>query len=69
MTGVPKPLKFLKPRYSDIVDLAESKSGLSNVYDLVSALAMTMGQPGDVVKYKLMGGDSKVVDWGHEYVR
>ncbi|GMH48092.1 hypothetical protein TrRE_jg8589 [Triparma retinervis] len=68
MTGVPKPLKFLKPRYSDVIDLAEGKTKLKSLYDLSSALSMTMGQPGDVVKYKLMG-DGNVVDWGHEYVR
>lgn len=75
MTSVPKPLKFLRPHYGDLVKLhsdfpaGENKKFFANV---LSVLAMTYYEPGkrDSLKYRLQGKqDDPVGDWGHEYVK
>jgi 26S proteasome regulatory subunit N1 len=73
VTSVPKPLKFLKPRY-DLLKEAYAKAPESNqklFANLLSVLAMTMGKEEDreMLKYRLVGTDDDLENWGHEYVR
>ncbi|RKP04583.1 hypothetical protein THASP1DRAFT_26818, partial [Thamnocephalis sphaerospora] len=61
MTSVPKPLKFLRPHYTD----------LQEVYDILSVLGMTYAEDGrrDSLKYRLLGSGEDPGLWGHEYVK
>ncbi|CAH8460919.1 unnamed protein product [Schistosoma rodhaini] len=76
MTSVPKPLKFLMHHYAKI------KSFYNTIYnpdtkklcaDVVSVLGMTVSdQPEtryDTLTYRLLGCQSDIGAWGHEYVR
>ena len=75
MTSVPKPLKFLRPHYSTLVDFYNTKEvGSPNkkeLADVLSVLAMTMAKPETrtCLKYKMEGKTRELGDWGHEYVR
>ena len=75
MTSVPKPLKFLRPHYSTLVDFYNTKEvGSPNkkeLADVLSVLAMTMAKPETrtCLKYKMEGNTRELGDWGHEYVR
>ena len=75
MTGVPKPLKYMKSCYSDIVELSGEVRGvdglMGGIDDVVSVLSMTMCEPGKttVLEYKLKGDMREVGYWGYEYVR
>lgn len=72
MTSVPKPLKFMRPHY-DTMKLIYEKIKSPNVKkvcaDIVSVLAMTMGDGRECLKYRLLSDLDKIGEWGHEYVR
>jgi len=74
MTSVPKPLKFLRPFYPELVTFYNDQMEYENKTDLadvLSVLAMTMGKEGEreSLKYKLVASKEPVGSWGHEYVR
>jgi 26S proteasome regulatory subunit N1 len=82
MTSVPKPLKFLRPHFSELELLfdkfAERKpdQATENLFaDILSVLAMTYSDTGkrDTLKYRLRtagkGDEEDPGSWGHEYVR
>ncbi|KAI6661946.1 26S proteasome non-ATPase regulatory subunit 2 [Oopsacas minuta] len=72
MTSVPKPLKFLRPHFQQIVLIydkypeGEIKKELA---DVLSVLGMTIGEKRDCLKYRLQGTSDAVSTWGHEYIR
>ncbi|XP_030748737.1 26S proteasome non-ATPase regulatory subunit 2 [Sitophilus oryzae] len=72
MTSVPKPLKFMKPHY-DTMKQVYDKINNPNVKkvcaDVVSVLAMTMGEARECLKYRLLSDLDQIREWGHEYVR
>lgn len=37
--------------------------------DVISVLAMTMGEGRECLKYRLLSEMEQIKDWGHEYVR
>jgi 26S proteasome regulatory subunit N1 len=74
MTSVPKPLKFLRPYYSSLVNFYKAMPCSENraqLADILSVLAMTMGEPGkcESLHYKLEGNRNELGEWGHEFVR
>ncbi|PKA58629.1 26S proteasome non-ATPase regulatory subunit 2 1A [Apostasia shenzhenica] len=74
MTSVPKPLKFLRPHYGKLKAYFETmpESDLKKyLADILSVLALTMSTEGDKesLKYRLLGSESDIGSWGHEYVR
>ena len=74
MTSVPKPLKFLRPHYASLKGAFEAASVDVNrklLADILSVLAMTMGEEGqrESLKFKLQGSIDDIGTWGHEYVR
>ncbi len=63
MTSVPKPLKFLRPRFADIQKLYETLTTIpdnetlefrARLADVLSVLAMTMGKPGELLRYRIV---------------
>lgn len=72
MTSVPKPLKFMRPHYDTMKSVYEK---ITNVKckelcsDIISVLAMTMGEGRECLKYRLTGSALAISEWGHEYVR
>ncbi|EEF44376.1 26S proteasome non-ATPase regulatory subunit 2 homolog A [Ricinus communis] len=74
MTSVPKPLKFLRPHYGTLKAFYETMtdSDLKKLLaDILSVLALTMSAEGEreSLKYRLLGSESDIGSWGHEYVR
>lgn len=72
MTSVPKPLKFMKPHYETMKEVYEKIKELNvktMCADIISVLAMTMGEGRESLKYRLFSDLDKIGDWGHEYVR
>lgn len=72
MTSVPKPLKFMKPHYDTMKQIHEkiTDAPVKKVCaDIISVLAMTMGEGRDCLKYRLLSDLDKIGEWGHEYVR
>lgn len=72
MTSVPKPLKFLKPHYDTMKEVYEKikvPSVKKVCADIISVLAMTMGNGRDCLKYRLVSDLDNIGEWGHEYVR
>jgi 26S proteasome regulatory subunit N1 len=75
MTSVPMPLKFLRPHYPALTTRFTSMTGSSSVKtqlaDILSVLAVTMGAPGarESLTYKLQGTTTELGEWGHEFVR
>jgi len=74
MTSVPKPLKFLRPHYDTLTKRYEEFTDVKakrNLADILSVLAMTMGDPKQraTLRYRLAGSDEPIGSWGHEYVR
>lgn len=82
MTSVPKPLKFLRPFYTELIDIREQWAADSNndklaaqrslLSSIISVLAMTYSDNGnrDTLHYRLISGSEESPgDWGHEYVR
>eukprot|EP01132_Coremiostelium_polycephalum_P006236 gene6236-7767_t len=74
MTSVPKPLKFLRPHYTTLLDtfstITDGKAKKS-LADVLSVLAMANGTKDsrDTLKFKMMGSGEAIASWGHEYVR
>jgi 26S proteasome regulatory subunit N1 len=72
MTSVPKPLKFMRSHYDTMkqiyVKIHDPKTK-EFCADVVSVLAMTMSDSRDCLKYRLLGSQCEIGDWGHEYVR
>ncbi|KAG5891554.1 hypothetical protein JTB14_028571 [Gonioctena quinquepunctata] len=72
MTSVPKPLKFMKPHYETMKQAYEKVTNpdIKKVFaDIVSVLAMTMGEGRECLKYRLASDLDNIGEWGHEYVR
>ncbi|CAG9855292.1 unnamed protein product [Phyllotreta striolata] len=72
MTSVPKPLKFMKPHYDTMKTIFEKITEAPVkclCADIISVLAMTMGEGRDCLKYRLLSDLDKIGEWGHEYVR
>ncbi|XP_043479363.1 26S proteasome non-ATPase regulatory subunit 2 [Leptopilina heterotoma] len=72
MTSVPKPLKFMRPHYDTMKAIYESISdpkAKELCSDIISVLAMTMGEGRECLKYRLFGSTQSISEWGHEYVR
>ena len=74
MTSVPKPLKFLRPRYAELkatfegMPAGDNRSALANV---LSVLAMNSGAEGarEALTFRLAGTPATASSWGHEYIR
>lgn len=72
MTSVPKPLKFMRPHYGTMTAIYtkltndEVKKACA---DIISVLAMTMGEKRECLKYRLASDINNIGEWGHEYVR
>eukprot|EP00043_Microstomoeca_roanoka_P020805 m.254068 g.254068 ORF g.254068 m.254068 type:complete len:897 (+) comp17677_c0_seq1:221-2911(+) len=73
MTSVPKPLKFLRPKYERIkllMDKYNKPELKALVADIVSLIATTVSNgKRDCLHYRLIGTDEPISSWGHEYVR
>lgn len=74
MTSIPKPLKFLTPKYPTMKEYNLTMAeGPNKVFmnDIMSVMAMTMAEAGsrESLKYKLKGTVTDLSSWGHEYVR
>ncbi|KAG0345514.1 proteasome regulatory particle base subunit [Podila humilis] len=73
MTSVPKPLKYLRPLYQDMVAIHESWAETADkafLADILSILAMTYDDDKlDTLKYRQLGSKNEIGSWGHEYVR
>ncbi|XP_012277121.1 26S proteasome non-ATPase regulatory subunit 2 [Orussus abietinus] len=72
MTSVPKPLKFMRPHYDSmkaVYNKITDKKSKELCSDIISVLAMTMGEGRECLKYRLTGSALVIGEWGHEYVR
>ncbi|XP_068966256.1 26S proteasome non-ATPase regulatory subunit 2 [Bombus flavifrons] len=72
MTSVPKPLKFMRPHYDTMKSIYEKITDVKSkelCSDVISVLAMTMGEGRECLKYRLTGSAIAIGEWGHEYVR
>ncbi|XP_019869453.2 26S proteasome non-ATPase regulatory subunit 2 [Aethina tumida] len=72
MTSVPKPLKFMRPHYDTMKQVYEkiTDQNVKQVCaDIISVLAMTMGDGRECLKFRLLSELDKIGEWGHEYVR
>lgn len=73
MTSVPKPFKFLKLHYPNIVAHYENLPGSEfkkSLADFLSVLSMTMAEPDTQISLKLLmeGTRQDYMNWGHEYM-
>jgi 26S proteasome regulatory subunit N1 len=58
MTSVPKPLKFMRPHYDTmkaVYDKLKDKKCRELCSDVISVLAMTMGEGRECLKYRILG--------------
>jgi hypothetical protein len=72
MTSVPKPLKFLRPHFDTLKEVFEKIVEVQTKQfcaDVISVLAMTMSETRESLKYRLVGTEKQIGEWGHEYVR
>ena len=74
MTAVPKPLKFLRPHYQELIKTYEqwpNGKEKDSLADVLSVLGMTQGDEEklDTLKYRLLAPSEDLGSWGHEYVR
>ncbi|KAK9718881.1 Proteasome/cyclosome repeat [Popillia japonica] len=72
MTSVPKPLKFMKPHYGTMKQVYEKIVDADikkECADVLSVLAMTMGEGRECLQYRLQSDLERIGEWGHEYVR
>ncbi|KAK3818398.1 MAG: armadillo-type protein [Benniella sp.] len=73
MTSVPKPLKYLRPLYPDMVAIHDSWAESADkrfLADILSILAMTYDDDKlDTLKYRKVGSQNAIGSWGHEYVK
>ncbi|KAL7670350.1 hypothetical protein ACOME3_005287 [Neoechinorhynchus agilis] len=74
MTSVPKPLKYLRTRLTEMISIYEQlddevayKALLAIV---ISVVGMTIGPRGICVRYRILSEKSSdLAEWGHEYVK
>ena len=72
MTSVPKPLKFLRPHFTKLVETYEKDASPNKALfaDILSLLAMThppvAGQMPLSLKYRLLGSSEEIGLFGHE---
>ncbi len=77
MTAIPKPLKYLRPFYSDLVEFFQDPVRMSPsspnrplLADILSVLAMTVGDPARaVLRFRSEGSKDALSSWGNEYLR
>ncbi|CAG2054498.1 unnamed protein product [Timema podura] len=72
MTSVPKPLKFMRTHYDTMKDVYSKINEVKTkefCADVISVLAMTLSDGRDCLKFRLLGSQCEIGDWGHEYVR
>lgn len=79
MTAVPKPLKFLRPHYPNLVSLTDKWTDaalISKLADVLSIVGMTYSEEDgpqykrECLKWRLKSNiDSSIGEWGHEYLR
>ncbi|KTW32511.1 proteasome regulatory particle base subunit RPN1 [Pneumocystis jirovecii RU7] len=74
MTAVPKPLKFLRPYFSELTEIYKTwpESNQKTILaDILSVLGMTYAKEGkrESLKYCLLGKKTNLDLWGHEYMR
>ncbi|CAJ0574536.1 unnamed protein product, partial [Mesorhabditis spiculigera] len=72
MTSVPKPLKFMRPHYEKVKQIHAAMPAndcKAACADLISVLGMTSDDKNDCLKYRMIGSQTPIGDWGHEYVR
>lgn len=74
MTAVPKPLKFLRPYYSEMCSIYDKWSNRelkSSLAEVLSVLAMTYAENNrhDSLKFAILCENLDIVSWGHEYIR
>lgn len=72
LTSVPKPLKFLRAHFDTLKEIFEAitdNEAKVLCADVLSCLSMVMSEKRECLKYRLLGSDEDVGDWGHEYVR
>lgn len=62
----------MKPHYGtmkDVYNKLEDAELKKECADIISVLAMTMGEGRECLKYRLFSNLNQIGDWGHEYVR
>lgn len=73
MTAVPKPLKFLRPKYSRVQEIYEKwqqGENKNNLAAILSVLGMAVDGAKDTLKYRLLIDRAEDFgEWGHEYMR
>ena len=74
MTSIPKPFKFLKPHYKDIVSYYEGLSPhqlKTELANFISVISMSMADPynGESLFYLQKGDPQELLSWGHEYLQ
>lgn len=78
MTSVPKPLKYLVPYYARLKEAhskMEDPVAKKKCADIISVLAMGPSADDksrdyqDCLRYCLLGTQTGIGDWGHEYLR
>lgn len=76
MTAVPKPLKFLRPFYPQLIEVydkwaaSDAKDAVVvSLADMLSVIATTYSEGHDSLKYRLLSNLDDIATWGHEYMR
>lgn len=71
MTSIPKPLKFLRPKFECLKEIRDKFSGDVKFifYDIISVVAMTSSSDRECLRFRLNAPTDKLGEWGHEYVR
>lgn len=77
MTAVPKPLKFLRPFYQQMVDKYDAVAAAAGaddatarqLADVLSVIATTYSEGRDLLKFRLVLKLDDISEWGHEYMR
>ncbi|CAN3484646.1 26S proteasome regulatory subunit Rpn1p [Diutina catenulata] len=77
MTAVPKPLKFLRPFYQQMVDKYDAVAAAAGaddatarqLADVLSVIATTYSEGRDSLKFRLVSKLDDISEWGHEYMR
>lgn len=62
----------MKPHYNSMKEIYEKikkEDVKKECADIISVLAMTMGEGRECLKYRLLSEMEQIKDWGHEYVR
>ena len=73
MTSVPKPFKFLKLHYPNLIshyEKLQNSDYKKSLADFLSVLSMTMAEPNQQTSLKLLieGTLTDYMNWGHEYM-